>query len=409
MKKEFLFVINTLSRAGAETALLELLRILAGIKDGNGSSRYNIDVYVLMGQGELAAKLPKGVNLLNKKYSHSSVLSNKGRRYMYRHIAGQVFRHGAIFKNLWYVLSNFTDMAKSHHIWADKLLWRVLADGAEFTKKEYDLAVSYIEGGSAYYTADHVKAKKKAVFIHIDYKRAGYTRKLDKGCYNKFDAVFPISGEVKDQFLKVYPEYKDKTKVFHNIINQERLRKLAEEPGGFNDGFGGIRLLTVGRLTYQKAYPVAIEAMRLLKEDGYNVRWYVLGEGPGRQALEQRISEAGLTGDFVLCGAVDNPYPYYRQAGLYVHATRFEGKSIAIQEAQTLGCAVVASDSSGNREQVVDGVDGILCRLDAVSVKNAVAGLLDNPAKRQEFGKKAAAKKITYENETKMLLALAGE
>jgi len=409
VKKELLFVINTLSRAGAETALLELLRIIAGIKDSSGNNKYNIDIYVLMGQGELAGKLPKSARLLNKKYSHFSVLSNKGRHYMYRHIASQVFKHGAIFKNFFYIISNFADMARSHHIWPDKLLWRVLADGAEFTEKEYDLAVSYIEGGSAYYTAEHVNAKKKAVFIHIDYKKAGYTRKLDKGCYDKFDMVFPISDEVKGQFLKVYPEYRDKTKVFHNIINQKRLRKLAEEPGGFNDGFDGIRLLTVGRLTYQKAYPIAIEAMRLLKEDGYNVRWYVLGEGPERPALEQCISDAGLASDFILCGAVDNPYPYYRQAGLYVHATRFEGKSIAIQEAQTLGCAVVASDSIGNREQIEDGIDGILCSLDAVSVKNAVAGLLDNPAKRQEFGKKAAAKKITYENETRMLLELVEE
>lgn len=409
MKKELLFVINTLSRAGAETALLELLRILAGIKDSNGINIYNIDVYVLMGQGELAGKLPQNVNLLNKKYSHFSVLSNKGRHYMYMHIASQLFKHGAIFKNFWYIISNLADMVKSRHIWFDKLLWRVLSDGAEFIDKEYDLAVSYIEGGSAYYTAEHVKAGKKAAFIHIDYKRAGYTRKLDKGCYEKFDAIFPISDEVKGQFLKVYPEYRDKTRVFHNIINQKRLRKLAKEPGGFNDGFKGIRLLTVGRLTYQKAYPVAIEAMRLLKEDGYNVRWYVLGEGPERQALEQCIEEAGLKEDFVLCGAVDNPYPYYRQAGLYVHATRFEGKSIAIQEAQTLGCAVVASDSSGNREQVENGVDGVLCNLDAASIKNAIAGLLDNPAKREKFAKKAATRKITYENEIMMLLALAGK
>ena len=161
MKKELLFVINTLSRAGAETALLELLRIIAGIKDSNGNNKYNIDIYVLMGQGELAGKLPEGVNLLNKKYSHFSVLSNKGRHYMYRRIARQVFKNGAVFKNFFYIISNFADMARSHHIWPDKLLWRVLSDGAEFTEKEYDLAVSYIEGGSAYYTAEHVKAKKK--------------------------------------------------------------------------------------------------------------------------------------------------------------------------------------------------------------------------------------------------------
>lgn len=399
MKKNLLFVINTLGRAGAETALLGLLRILAG-------NQYNIDLYVLMGQGELAKKLPQGVNLLNKKYSYLSVLSGKGRKYMYKNIARQAFRHGAIFKNFVYIISNLANMVKSRHILPDKLLWRVLSDGGTIFNKEYDLAAAYIEGGSAYYVADHVKAKKKAAFIHIDYKKAGYTKKLDKGCYSRFDAIFPISDEVKKSFLEIYPEYAEKTKVFHNIVNQEQIIRLSEEPGGFNDNFNGTRLLTVGRLTYQKAYPVAIEAMRLLKEDGYNVRWYVLGDGPEKQALKQFIAEKGLNGDFVLCGAADNPYPYYKQAGIYVHATRFEGKSIAIQEAQTLGCAVVASDSSGNREQVENGIDGILCQLDALSIKKAIASLIDNPAKCREFGEKAKLKKITYDNEIKMLMEL---
>ncbi len=56
----------------------------------------------------------------------------------------------------------------------------------------------------------------------------------------------------------------------------------------------GIRLLTVGRLTPQKAYPVAIEAMRQLKAEGYPVRWYVLGEGSAAGELEQHIASCGL-------------------------------------------------------------------------------------------------------------------
>lgn len=406
MKKNILFVINTLGRAGAETALINLLYELKGIKGKDGRCKYNIDLYVLMGQGELAKMLPKEVKLLNKKYSYASVLAVQGRRYMYINILRQVLRHGALFKNFTGIIKNLADMVKAHHIWPDKLLWRALSDGGEVINKEYDLAVAYIEGGSAYYVADHVKAKKKAAFIHIDYKKAGYTRRLDKGCYKKFDAVFTVSGEVKAKFLNVYPEYKRKTKVFHNIINQEHIRRMAVKPGGFNDGFNGIRLLTVGRLTYQKAYPVAIEAMRLLKKDGYNVRWYVLGDGPERQALLQCIKQAGLGNDFILCGAVNNPYPYYRQAGLYIHATKFEGKSIAIQEAQTLGCTVIASGSSGNREQIENGKDGILCRLDAVSIKNNIEQLLDNPVKCREMGERAKLKKITYNNEIKMLLSL---
>ena len=43
----------------------------------------------------------------------------------------------------------------------DKLLWRAISDGARRFPEEYDLAVAFLEGGSAYYVADHVRAKKK--------------------------------------------------------------------------------------------------------------------------------------------------------------------------------------------------------------------------------------------------------
>lgn len=97
--------------------------------------------------------------------------------------------------------------------------------------------------------------------------------------------------------------------------------------------------------------------MKILKDHGVKARWYVLGEGELREKLQSQINRLGLQNDFVLLGAKTNPYPYYRQCDLYVHATRFEGKSIAIQEAQTLGCTILVSDSSGNREQVIQGED----------------------------------------------------
>ena len=122
------------------------------------------------------------------------------------------------------------------------------------------------------------------------------------------------------------------------------------------------RLLTVGRLTSQKAYEIAIDAMKLLKEKGVQAHWYVLGEGELREVLQRQINRLGLEKDFLLLGAVENPYPYYAQCDLYVHATRFEGKSIAVQEAKILGCPILVSDCNGNREQVKDGVDGYVFR-----------------------------------------------
>ena len=94
----------------------------------------------------------------------------------------------------------------------------------------------------------------------------------------------------------------------------------------------------------------------------------------------------------MLMGAKENPYPYYKQCDLYVHATRFEGKSIAIQEAQVLGCTILVSDCSGNREQVENGTDGILCQLSPEDISRKIAELLGNEEKCREYGKKATVR-----------------
>ena len=288
-----------------------------------------------------------------------------------------------------------------------KLFWRVLSEGAKRHGLSFDLAVAWLEGGSAYYVAEHVDARRKAAFIHTDYGKSGYTREMDRACWRQYERVFAVSGEVKTQFQTFYPEYAEKVEVFYNIINQSRIRRLAGEQGGFSDDYPGIRLLTVGRLTYQKGYDIAVQALEVLKASGYHVRWYVLGEGDWRRVLEKRIENMKLKEDFLLLGAVENPYPYFAQADIYVHATRVEGRSVAIQEAQTLGCAVIASDCSGNREQIIDGSDGILCALEPYRLADCIKGLIDDKEKREQLGKNAGLKEAPKGQAEKLFQLLA--
>lgn len=398
MNKRILFVMNTLGHAGAETALLELLHRL-------GES-YEIDLYVLMGQGELVSKLPSGVHLLNRSFIDCSVLSAKGRLHMAGRVMKALVCRGTALRLFPYLCRNLWEMIKKRKVQVDKLLWRVLSDGGMRVSGEYDLAVAFLEGGSAYYVADHVKAAKKAAFIHIDYEQAGYTRRLDRDCYLQFDALFPVAEEIMEKLLLVYPECTGRTHIFHNMINRDKILEKSDQGEGFSDGYTGSRILTVGRLTGQKAYPVAIEAMKLLKDSGCKARWYVLGEGEDRRALEHKIMEFGLEEDFILAGAVENPFPYYKQADLYVHATRFEGKSIALQEAQILGCPIIASDCTGNREQIIQGVDGILCELSPEAVKEAVQKLLDDAPLREKLGRAASRKQVAYAEDIRLLTEL---
>ena len=380
--KKVLFVINTLGCAGAEKAMVELLKQFS-------PEEYEVSLYVLLGQGEMIHQIPDYVKVLNKNYSDLSVLSKEGKKELNKQVIKRLFGNMSLIRNVPYVCVNLFKMLQKGKLHVDKLLWKIMSDSGEKITEHYDLAIAYLEGGSTYYVHDHINADKKMTFLHVDYEYAGYTRKLDRECYQDFDKIFTVSSEVKDSFVKVYPECKEKTAIFYNLIDQDSIRKKACFDGGFTDDYNGKRILTVGRLTSQKAYEIAIDAMKCLKYKGIDARWYVLGEGELRERLQKQIHQLGLDEDFLLLGAVQNPYPYYAQCDLYVHATRFEGKSIAIQEAQTLGCAILVSDCSGNREQVTEGVNGRLCQLTAEEISRCIEEMLNDETACKAYGEMA--------------------
>ena len=386
--KKLLFVINTLGYGGAERALLNLLGAL-------DPAQYQISLFVLTGQGELIHELPAYVGILNADYNDCSVLTKAGRTHLLRCVLRAGIGKGLLVKRARYLLKNLYRMCREKRIQADKLCWRILAEGAPELNETYDLAVAYLEGGATYYVADRVRAKKKAAFVHIDYVQAGYGKALDLDCYQRMDHIFTVSNEVKEHFLEVYPSYENKVSVFPNLVDQKRVCRLAEEGKGFSDAFHGVRILTVGRLTEQKRYDVAIDAMALLKKTSpVPVRWYVLGEGALREQLERQIQKLGLEKEFHLLGVKANPFPYYRECDLYVHATGYEGKSIAIQEAQILGKPILATDCSGNREQIEPDVDGRLCRLDSQSVSDEILWMIAHPDRCKAYGQRARQKSL---------------
>lgn len=400
--KKLLFVINTLGRAGAEVSLLELLRNI-------DPTEYEISLFVLASQGELICDVPDYVRVLNEQVDGTPVLSREGTRRLIQRLIVKGLKKGALMKRSPYLIKNAVRLWKDKKFSCNKLTRCLLSDVAERFDEEYDLAVAFLEGGASFYVDSYVKAKKKVAFIHVDYDRAGYSRYLDEDCYMHYDWIFTVSDEVRESFLRVYPECAERTSVFHNIINVNRIRECADKQGGFSDDYKGFRILTVGRLYMQKAYDISIRAMKLLKEEGYDMRWYVLGEGEERENLELLIHSLGLEEDFVLLGQVENPYPYLAQTDLYVHASKYEGKSVAVQEAQVLGKPIIVSDCAGNREQVVHGKTGVLCPLTPEDIMESILTLYKDDALRTLIANNAAGMVQTGMEELEKLWSVMNE
>ena len=155
--KKVLFVINTLGGAGAERALLELLKRFT-------PDQYEVDLYILLEQGELISQVPEYVNILNRNYTAESVLSAEGKKKLNKKVFMRLFTHGALFKNIPYLIKNAVAMLGRKKIYADKLLWRVMSDSGMKLNKSYDMAVAYLEGGSTYFVHDHVRQRRSLHF-----------------------------------------------------------------------------------------------------------------------------------------------------------------------------------------------------------------------------------------------------
>ena len=156
MKKKVLFVINTMSRAGAEMALLALLRQL-------DPQKLDISLFVLMGQGEMVPELPEYVHLLNKSIVKESVLSAAGRRHMAVTVAKSMLRRGTGVRMLPYLVSQTASMTSHHSFSLEKLLWPVVAEGAPGLEDTYDLAVAYLEGVTDRSLVERMKRRLKEI------------------------------------------------------------------------------------------------------------------------------------------------------------------------------------------------------------------------------------------------------
>ena len=87
--KKVLFVINTLGGAGAERALLELLKRFT-------PDQYEVDLYILLEQGELISQVPEYVNILNRNYTAESVLSAEGKKKLNKKVFMRLFTHDVV-------------------------------------------------------------------------------------------------------------------------------------------------------------------------------------------------------------------------------------------------------------------------------------------------------------------------
>lgn len=188
--------------------------------------------------------------------------------------------------------------------------------------------------------------------------RAYFYKKVYQNIYGFADAIICQSDFMLRDIetnLGISPR---KLHRIYNPVNFAEIDRLAEESNAIYDPHA-LNLVTAGRLEFEKAYDLLIEATALVKREIPNVTLTFVGEGGEKPKLEKLAAELGIADAVRFAGFQSNPYPFLKQADLFVLSSRYEGFSNVIVEALACGTPVVATDCpSANREVIKDGVNG---------------------------------------------------
>lgn len=391
MKKDILFIIPSLGAGGGEKSLINLLTQF----DFN---QYNVDLFLLNHGGLFMDFIPKEVNVLD--ITENVQIFNKGLKdSIVRYLAKGKFRLAC--GRLMFCIKNRVN--KNIGV-AEQYSWKYLKKAIGIIDKKYDVAIGYLEKTSNYICVDCVQADKKIGWIHNDYRKLNLDKSFDAKYFKKLDYLVTVSEECEKVLKEEFPEESDKVKLIFNIVSKKAIENLANEV--IKEDImkkDKINILSIGRLHEQKGFDIAIEACKILVDEGYNICWYVIGEGLERSKLEELIDKSNLNQNFKLLGLRNNPYKYLKACDIYVQPSRYEGKSVAIDEAKILCKPIIVTNFSTVYDQIENNVTGIITEMNAIKVSEALNKLLSDKNKMADLSKNLYLYNQDNENEINKL------
>ncbi len=257
-----------------------------------------------------------------------------------------------------------------YRLWKKRgMAWKVLPE----LEGEYDIAISYCQDGhSPYYVADKVRSGRKLLFFHHgSYDKSGKELALDKTVYPRYERIVCVSQSNRNVLLTIFPELKDKLTVVPNLIDYNRICRLADEEVRCFSREDALKITTVGRLSKEKGPDLALKAAAVLR-DKVEFEWVFVGDGSMKDELLETARALGLTQCCRFVGARENPYPYMRQADLYVQPSQTEADPLALKEALVLHSTVIASDCPAIRDCLDGGRLGVLCEMTGEAFAQAI-------------------------------------
>ena len=163
--------------------------------------------------------------------------------------------------------------------------------------------------------------------------------------YKKYSKIFAITRVMKEEFINKVGIDEKKVELVYNPIDLKLIEKKAENvEKKYENYLKQDYFLQVSRLTQQKQPEHLVDIYYKLKQAGIKEKLYFIGDGEKKEIIKQKIKEYNLENDIILLGQIENPYPFFKNAKLFVHTAKYEGLPTVLLESLALGTPVVSYD-----------------------------------------------------------------
>lgn len=346
-KVKILFRIRALEMGGIQKVLIDILKHLP--KDN-----FEISLMVNLFQGELRNEIPadiKIIKLAGGKEDFSSFYPIQKIQLIFRRIRLMIINTFPFVKQFYY-------------------------------GQKYDIEIAFGKPELKMVLNSPQKSSKKVAWVHWEFShRPEFNRsKFVASQLQKFDHVVFCSANVRKQLKELYGIEFNNSSIIHNVIHPEQIISLSKEEiddiPAFNDNL--FTFVSVGRVNTGKGYPLLFEIHKNLWNKGLKHRILIIGSGKEFDELNQLAINHGLENSFVLLGSKNNPFPYMKNADIFILPTQSEAYPLAVKEALILGIPVLVTNTGGVSEIVSDGTDGLLMKYEQEDISNKMELLLTN-------------------------------
>lgn len=358
MKKKILFVNGHMKYGGVERSLLDILRNI-------NYEKYDVDLLLLEGKGEYYEDIPPQVTIIfkNLNNAHGSFIRSIGQCIKKKDLL-------SFFARILFLGSKLV-----HPIFLKFL--RIPLLGA----KKYDLAIGYRYGICTDLVLYAVSAKNKATWWHHGEMNLSVKQlKIYEKTCTKLKSIVVVSKACEKILSEAIPSIRKYITIIPNMIDNECINGKALE---FEPNFNREKkhFVTACRIAPEKHIENVIYASDLLVKNGFSrFEWHIIGDGDDLLKMQTLCKNRKMSKYVIFEGKKANPYPFIKNADLYIHTSYIESQGLSILEAMALNTPCIITDNLGIRDYATIN-NSVIVKQGPEPLANAIIQLINDEQK----------------------------